>query len=162
MHPLDGGSIKPLKPLKIADTALEREELAARELMDAMQAEAPLKPGQRWWGGLYLDLRMRIVTHRVFDRNLVGLTLASRKLSEGVVLVGAHHDGVGLDAEGRVRFVGDLVGPHEFHAQFPAGPLVIAVHDVVARPRRWLYALILTPLGLLVIVWNFKKLRRGP
>ena len=52
------------------------------------------------------------------------------------------------------------VGNHEFRAEFPGGPTVIAVYSIVATPRRWLYALFLTPLGLWILWWNFKKLRR--
>jgi hypothetical protein len=64
------------------------------------------------------------------------------------------------DENGEVRFTPVEVGKHEFRAQFPGGPLVIVVHDVVAKPRRWLYALILTPIGLLLIWWNLTKFRR--
>lgn len=61
---------------------------------------------------------------------------------------------------GEVGFVPSEVGTHEFRANFPGGPIVIAVHDIVARPRRWLYALFLTPIGLWLMWWNFKSLRR--
>lgn len=64
------------------------------------------------------------------------------------------------DAAGEVSFTPVEVGKYEFRAQFPDGPLVIVVHDVVARPRRWLYAVLLTPIGLLLIWWNITKFRR--
>ena len=51
-------------------------------------------------------------------------------------------------------------GKHEFRAEFPGGTLVIAVHDVVEEPKRWLYAILLTPLGLGIVWWNLSKLRR--
>lgn len=78
-----------------------RLAFAGADLLKALRAEGPLEPGRRWWRGTYVDLRLRVTTERVFDRNLVGLALGARRLSEGVVLVGAHHDGLGWDAEGR-------------------------------------------------------------
>ena len=69
---------------------------------------------------------------------------------------------VGLsDAEGHVKFTAEQVGTHEFHAVISGGPpIVVVVYEVVARPRRWLYAVFLTPLGILLIWWNLTKLRR--
>jgi hypothetical protein len=64
------------------------------------------------------------------------------------------------DDRGEVCFVASEVGKHEFRAQFPGGPLVVVVHHVVARPKRWLYALILTPIGLLLVWWNLTKFQR--
>jgi hypothetical protein len=86
-----------------APPAPVRLVFAGADLLEAMKAEAPLEPGKRYWQGLYLDLRMRLETRRVFDRNLIGLTLGQRKLSEGVVIVGAHHDGPGLATDGTLR-----------------------------------------------------------
>jgi Zn-dependent M28 family amino/carboxypeptidase len=46
---------------------------------------------------------MRLETERVFDRNVVGLALGERRLRDGVLLVTAHHDGLGPTIDGRAR-----------------------------------------------------------
>ena len=61
---------------------------------------------------------------------------------------------------GEVGFVPSEVGVHEFRADFPGGPTVIALYEIVARSRRWLYAVFLTPIGLWLMWWNFRNLRR--
>ncbi len=64
------------------------------------------------------------------------------------------------DGAGQVRFVAEAVGPHEFQGRFPddAVPLVIVTYHVVAHQRRWLYAVVLTPLGLALLWWNLRRL----
>jgi hypothetical protein len=63
------------------------------------------------------------------------------------------------DAEGKVLFIPDEVGVFEFRMQVPDGPQVISVYRVVPRPRRWLHVAILTPLGLLLVYMNLRRLR---
>lgn len=65
------------------------------------------------------------------------------------------------DAAGQVEFVPKEPGSLEFRVELPGGPAIIALYDVVPRPRRWLFALVLTPLGLLLIWWNAGKWRRA-
>ncbi len=86
-----------------APTAPVRLAFAGLELLEAMKTDGRFVPGARWWQGLYVDLRLRTETQRIFDRNLIGMTTAMRRLSEGIILVGAHHDGRGLFPDGRVR-----------------------------------------------------------
>jgi len=62
--------------------------------------------------------------------------------------------------DGELRYVPGAAGRCEFHGQFPDGPLVIAVYHVAARPARWIYALVLTPLGLLLVWLNLRRWRR--
>ena len=64
-------------------------------------------------------------------------------------------------ALGEVSLLPEESGRYEFSAQFPRGPVVIAVYNVVERPTRWLYALFLTPLGVL-LVWSNLRRFRGP
>ena len=85
-----------------------------------------------------------------------GITVRVRVPSGSVQVVGA------ADERGEVEFVATETGEHVFRASFPGGPVVMAVYNIVARPRRWLYALLLTPIGLWLIWWNLKNLRRGP
>ena len=86
-----------------APTVPVRLALAGRDLLEALEADGPPEPGRRWWRGTYLDLRLRIRTERRFDRNLVGLTQGAMRLSDGVILVGAPHDGRGWATDGRFR-----------------------------------------------------------
>lgn len=65
------------------------------------------------------------------------------------------------DVQGRVLFTPEQVGVFEMHMQVPDGPHVIATYRVVARPRRWLYAAILTPLGLLLLYMNLRRFTRN-
>ncbi len=83
-----------------------------------------------------------------------GIEVRVRIPSGATQVVGAANE------KGEVAFAPSEVGSYEFRASFPDGPLVIAVYDIVPRPMRWLYALILTPIGLWLMWWNFKKLRR--
>lgn len=64
------------------------------------------------------------------------------------------------DANGEILFTPDEVGVFEFRMQIPDGPQVISVFRVVTRPRRWIYVAILTPLGLLLVCMNLRRLRR--
>jgi len=64
------------------------------------------------------------------------------------------------DARGCVHFIPALAGVYELHMQAPDGPRVISVYRVVTRPRRWIYIAILTPLGLLLLFGNVRRLWR--
>ena len=79
-----------------------------------------------------------------------------------VVNPGGTERGLGTtDASGLARFTPAGVGVHELRGQFPGGgPLVLVTYHVVAPPRRWLYAVVLTPLGLVLLWWNVRRLRR--
>ena len=65
------------------------------------------------------------------------------------------------DAQGCVRFTPNQAGVFELRMQVPDGPQVISVYRVATRPRRWLYIAILTPLGLLLIYGNLRRLARS-
>ena len=63
------------------------------------------------------------------------------------------------DGDGVARFAASEVGIFELRARPPGGPLVLAVHRVVAPPRRLLWALVLTPLGIGLVVLNLRRWR---
>ena len=100
----------------------------------------------------------------VGDEIVVRVTNAQGRAEPGVEVRvrlpsgGVQRAGV-ADAKGEVRFVSAMPGPHEFRGRFRDELVVIAIHDVVSPPLRWLYAIVLVPLGLLFVVWNFRKLR---
>jgi hypothetical protein len=66
------------------------------------------------------------------------------------------------DQAGAASFVPGEVGLFELSATPAGGPQVFAVYKVVARPRRWLYALALTPLGLGLLFVNLRRLATAP
>lgn len=86
---------------------------------------------------------------------VAGLEVWARTPSNARANMGA------TSALGEVSFLPEESGRYEFSAQFPRGPVVIAVYNVVERPTRWLYALFLTPLGVL-LVWSNLRRFRGP
>ncbi len=52
-------------------------------------------------------------------------------------------------------------GLHELRAEMPdGGPLLVTPFRVVSRPRRWLFALVCVPLGLVLLWRNLKTVRR--
>lgn len=61
------------------------------------------------------------------------------------------------DSGGKIVFTPAEAGRFELRMQVLNGPQVISVYRVVARPRRWIYALVLTPLGLLLIYVNLRR-----
>ena len=65
------------------------------------------------------------------------------------------------DRRGEVIYVPDEVGVYEFRARLAAGPLIVITCHVVARPRRWLHAVLWTPLGLLLVWANLRRWRSG-
>ena len=65
------------------------------------------------------------------------------------------------DRRGEVIYVPDDVGVYEFRARLTAGPLVVLTLHVVARPQRWLHAVLWTPLGLLLVWANLRRWRCG-
>ena len=65
------------------------------------------------------------------------------------------------DSRGEVIYVPDDVGVYEFRARLAAGPLIVVTCHVVARPRRWLHAILWTPLGLLLVWVNLRRWRYG-
>lgn len=82
----------------------------------------------------------------------------------GIALRLRQPDGVELDlgrtdARGRLAARPPMAGSYECSMQVPEGPRVIGLFQVVDRPRRWLWALVLTPLGLWLLVWNLQRLR---
>ena len=79
------------------------------------------------------------------------------------VLIGAAGDPVAIgktDSGGELRYVPRVAGRFEFQGEFADCPLVIAVYHVAERPARWLYAVLLTPLGLLLLWLNLRRWRR--
>lgn len=66
------------------------------------------------------------------------------------------------DDAGAVGFTPETAGRFEFRGTFPSGVSVIAVYHVVEEPRRWLWAVVLAPIGLLLVYSNLKKWRRVP
>ena len=65
------------------------------------------------------------------------------------------------DANGEVVFVPDQVGDWELRADLTGGKLrLIRLLSVVPAPRRWLYALICVPIGLLLLWTNLRVRRR--
>ena len=63
--------------------------------------------------------------------------------------------------DGVVQLRTSRVGLHELQARLPnGGPLLITGFHVVPAPRRWLYALVCVPLGLVLLFSNLRGLRR--
>src|SRR5690606_24856345 len=64
------------------------------------------------------------------------------------------------DPEGVVRFEPRTAGLYEFSMDVPQGPRVICLFRVVDRPARWIYAVLLVPLGLLLLGYDLRVWRR--
>ena len=63
------------------------------------------------------------------------------------------------DKDGKVQFVPESAGRHLFVAK-KGETRWVAPLQVVAAPRRWLYAAVCTPLGL-ALLWNSLRRRRA-
>ncbi len=64
-------------------------------------------------------------------------------------------------AKGEVKFVPQAAGKYVLSAVFPdQAPVVFAVYHVEPAVNRWLYAVVLTPLGLLFLWWNLRRMLR--
>ena len=85
-----------------------------------------------------------------------GVAVEVRTPSGVVELVGRANDA------GEVQFVPHEPGAFEIRAKFADGPLVVAIYHVARRPRRFLWAAILIPLGLLLAWRNLRQWNAPP
>lgn len=96
------------------------------------------------------------VVLRAVDRDatpLSGLVVRVRTPAGGNEAVGR------TAADGTVRFEPRVAGLYEFSMDVPDGPRVISLFHVVDRPIRWIYGVVLVPLGLLLLGYDLRVWR---